>query len=493
MASLSDIANSNAGPQGDQGAPGDQGADGAVGPEGPAVGVQDTPVDGATTAAPSSNWAFDHAADTAAHGGPYNNYSHPDHTGDVGSTGDGATVIGALKVATGMIQDDAVTYPKIQNVAAAERILGRATGAGVGVVQELTAAQVNTILGTPSGVLLAAGTVPLTANWDVGAFTVTMLSLKTNTISEETAAAGVTIDGVLHKDGQITSTGIDDNCTVTTLTLTDNTSTTGPNGHSHLLTTNNNARWISASTSTTLGSNITLWGSTHALANDFRYRASGNIELYYDDSASSWDFQANAITTTGFLTTDHITESAGQLRVSEPVYFVERAAAGADTATLGQLWVKNTNPQELYFTDDDSVEHLLNTTTVAELDSTPPSDNTFDGPSSTVTVTGSPTFGQLLYKNSTNNTYAKTDADSFTTMPCYAISGGGSVVLLPGTYIRDTAWSWTAGNQLYVGNAIGSIVSSPPSGSGDIIQVIGHAVTSDVIFFSPSADWFENL
>ena len=36
-----------------------------------------------------------------------NNYSHPNHTGDVTSTGDGATVIGAKKVTTGMIADGA--------------------------------------------------------------------------------------------------------------------------------------------------------------------------------------------------------------------------------------------------------------------------------------------------------------------------------------------------------------------------------------------------
>lgn len=56
-----------------------------------------------------------------------NNYSHPNHTGDVTSTGDGATTIA----------NDAVTYAKIQNVTATDRILGR-DSAGAGDVEELS-------------------------------------------------------------------------------------------------------------------------------------------------------------------------------------------------------------------------------------------------------------------------------------------------------------------------------------------------------------------
>lgn len=56
----------------------------------------------------------------------YNNYVHPNHTGEVTSTGDGATVIA----------DDAVTYAKIQNVSATDKVLGRST-AGAGDVEEI--------------------------------------------------------------------------------------------------------------------------------------------------------------------------------------------------------------------------------------------------------------------------------------------------------------------------------------------------------------------
>jgi hypothetical protein len=62
-----------------------------------------------------------------------NNYSHPNHSGDVTSTGDGATVIA----------NDAVTYAKLQNVAA-NSILGNNTGSAANAI-ELTAAQVRAL------------------------------------------------------------------------------------------------------------------------------------------------------------------------------------------------------------------------------------------------------------------------------------------------------------------------------------------------------------
>jgi hypothetical protein len=55
-----------------------------------------------------------------------NAYVHPNHSGDVTSSGDGATTIA----------NSAVTYAKIQNVSATDKLLGRST-AGAGVVEEI--------------------------------------------------------------------------------------------------------------------------------------------------------------------------------------------------------------------------------------------------------------------------------------------------------------------------------------------------------------------
>ena len=77
-----------------------------------------------------------------------NNYTHPNHTGDVTSTGDGATTIG----------NNVVTNAKLAQIAA-NTIKGRAT-TGTGNVEDLTAAQVRTILNVADGATAnAAATV----------------------------------------------------------------------------------------------------------------------------------------------------------------------------------------------------------------------------------------------------------------------------------------------------------------------------------------------
>jgi hypothetical protein len=63
-----------------------------------------------------------------------NNYSHPNHTGDVTSTGDGATVIGSNKVSNAMLAQVATSTIK-----------GRVT-ASSGNVEDLTPANVRTII-----------------------------------------------------------------------------------------------------------------------------------------------------------------------------------------------------------------------------------------------------------------------------------------------------------------------------------------------------------
>ncbi len=59
-----------------------------------------------------------------------------DLSGDVSTSGSGVTAIGALKIATAMIQASAVTYAKVQNVSANSVLLGAgAAGSGAAPVE----------------------------------------------------------------------------------------------------------------------------------------------------------------------------------------------------------------------------------------------------------------------------------------------------------------------------------------------------------------------
>jgi hypothetical protein len=60
-------------------------------------------------------------------------------------------------------------------------------------------------------------------------------------------------------------------------------------------------------------------------------------------------------------------------------------------------------------------------------------------------------------------------------------------------YIYNSAWNWTVGGTLYlsaVGGA-GLITQTQPSGTADIVRVVGYALSADLIYFNPSQDWIE--
>ena len=105
-----------------------------------------------------------------------NNYVHPNHTGDVTSVGDGAQTIAA----------DAVTNTKLANMAT-QTIKGRTT-AGTGDPEDLTAAQVRTILNVANG----ATALPAVATF-TGNKTLALSDINTYNQSQDGTAQTVTI------------------------------------------------------------------------------------------------------------------------------------------------------------------------------------------------------------------------------------------------------------------------------------------------------------
>ena len=89
--------------------------------------------------------------------------------------------------------------------------------------------------------------------------------------------------------------------------------------------------------------------------------------------------------------------------------------------------------------------------------------------------------------------YETCDADLTTKMPCVALStdtgtGSAKTVILPNSFIYDTTWNWTVGavNGLIYVSTAGTLTQTPPSGSGDQVQVVGYAVHANKMFFNPS-------
>jgi len=123
------------------------------------------------------------------------------------------------------------------------------------------------------------------------------------------------------------------------------------------------------------------------------------------------------------------------------------------------------------------------------LNPAPTSDHTANGLKTTDTVGENVVFGDLLYMKS-DGKYWKADADQASLMPgvvmaLETILADAAGALLHKGYVRDDTWSWTPGDILYAGNTAGSLQVPAPSGSGDQVQIVGYAVTADIIFFNP--------
>lgn len=138
----------------------------------------------------------------------------------------------------------------------------------------------------------------------------------------------------------------------------------------------------------------------------------------------------------------------------------------------------------------------VTTAMLAPLGGTPDTDQTANGPTtSTFNAGETVTVMDLVYMHS-DGEWHLTDADAAATANgLLAISlqsktdGQAMKVALPGTFVRNDAWNWTIGAVLFVSTTAGQITATAPSGTDDVVRVVGFAVTADVMYFGPSPDY----
>jgi len=97
-------------------------------------------------------------------------------------------------------------------------------------------------------------------------------------------------------------------------------------------------------------------------------------------------------------------------------------------------------------------------------------------------------FGAALYVAS-DGTLKEADADDAATMPCVALalkSGTGDKEILLHGFIRNEDWAWTPGGMIYVSPTTGVITQTKPSASGQQVQILGVAISDDMIYFTPN-------
>jgi len=107
---------------------------------------------------------------------------------------------------------------------------------------------------------------------------------------------------------------------------------------------------------------------------------------------------------------------------------------------------------------------------------------------------GTPTVGNVYYFDSTS-VWLITDANtSATSKGLIAIATSVTafnVGMLISGYFKNTSWAFTVGDPVYLSVTSGGISTTQPTGSGDIVRVVGYAIATDEVYFNPSHDWIE--
>lgn len=121
------------------------------------------------------------------------------------------------------------------------------------------------------------------------------------------------------------------------------------------------------------------------------------------------------------------------------------------------------------------------------------SDDTYRGFVRSGLNSGGVTQWDAVYMNGSSQ-WVIADANGTGTYPVRGIAvatvstGNATTVLSRGT-IRNDAWNWTPGGNIYLSATAGGLTQTAPSTTGDIVQVIGYALDADTMAVEISADY----
>ncbi len=128
-------------------------------------------------------------------------------------------------------------------------------------------------------------------------------------------------------------------------------------------------------------------------------------------------------------------------------------------------------------------------------------DDTYTGPTATMTAGENLVIGNVCYLNSSSK-LMKADADAIATSSAQFIALGTintdatGTVGLPGGFLRDdSGYNFgTVGGLVYLDTATaGAVTQTAPSGADDVIQIIGVAYSADKLWFNPQLVQIEHV
>lgn len=185
-----------------------------------------------------------------------------------------------------------------------------------------------------------------------------------------------------------------------------------------------------------------------------------------------------------------LTVSTGDLRIT---------TAGSDTASAVTVGGSQTLTNKTLSAPTLSGAMLLLENAQFQLDTALSADGTYCGITEVVTAGATIAFGDVVYLKAADSQWYLTDADADATAGAVriaiAVSSGadnGSMTIMTYGKIRADAKfpDLTIGGPMYLdATTPGAIVAAQPSGTDDVIRIVGHGNTTNELFFNPSNDY----
>lgn len=128
----------------------------------------------------------------------------------------------------------------------------------------------------------------------------------------------------------------------------------------------------------------------------------------------------------------------------------------------------------------------------------PATDDTFEGEMTNDILSGD-TIAQwdLVYLDSTSGRWEFADADAEATsggvllaLAAEAKTDGQAMNVILRGIVRNDGWTWSGVDKpIYASTTLGGLTETPPSGTDDVIRIVGYTLSDDAIYFNPSNEW----